>query len=156
MGSHQNPLDTIVPWSFIRLRVTCTSTCNCFFVNTINRAYHIEYDIFPYIPQYLWGTCEDDIVWSHIGSHTGWVLIKPDNYWYEFIWYMHNKTIYSHIYSSNYDVRAHMLLPEKLLMHTWDDNNEPIWLPHVSNIYATYVIKGVTNISGYNHTPYMI
>ena len=35
MGSHQNPLDTIVPWSFIRLRVTCTSTRNRFFEITL-------------------------------------------------------------------------------------------------------------------------
>ena len=34
MGFPQNPFDTIVPWSFIRLRVTCTSTCNRFFATT--------------------------------------------------------------------------------------------------------------------------
>ena len=53
-------------------------------------------------------------------------MIKSDNNWYEVIWYVNKKMIYSHIYSSTYDVRAHMILPKKVAVHIRDDNNEPM------------------------------
>ena len=42
------------------------------------------------------------------------IIIKSDNNWHEVIWYVHKKKKYSHIYSSIYDVHAHVILPEKV------------------------------------------
>ena len=33
---------------------------------------------------------------------------------------------YSHIYPSAYDVRINMILPEHVLVHIWDDNNDQV------------------------------
>ena len=40
------------------------------------------------------------------------IMIKLDNNWNEVIWYVHKKTIYSHIYPSTDDVRVQIMLPE--------------------------------------------
>ena len=32
--------------------------------------------------------------------------------------------LYSHIYPSNYEVHVQMVLPEHVLLHIWDDNND--------------------------------
>ena len=52
------------------------------------------------------------------------IMINTDNDWYKVIWYVHNKIIYYHIYSSTHDVCAEMILPEQVLVHICDDNNE--------------------------------
>ena len=49
-------------------------------------------------------------------------MIKSDNKWYEIIWYVHNKTMYSHIYTTNYDIRVQMILTNHVLIHICDDN----------------------------------
>ena len=67
-------------------------------------------------------------------------MIKSDSNWYQVIWYIHNKTIYSHTYTGTYDVRVQMLLPKRLLVHIWDEKHNLILLSYVSNIYSTYVI----------------
>ena len=68
------------------------------------------------------------------------IIIKSDNRRYEVIWFMHNKSIDSHIYSSTYDVRAQIILPEQVSVHIQDNNNEPTLILYVSTIYLTYVI----------------
>ena len=67
-------------------------------------------------------------------------MIKSDNDWYKCIGYMLKRTIYSRLYTSTYDVRVHMLLPKRVLVHTRDDNDELILLPYVSTFYATFII----------------
>ena len=67
-----------------------------------------------------------------------WYYIKSDNNWYEVIWYVHKKK--SHIYPSTYDLLMQMILPEHVLVHIWDDNDELILLLYVSPLYATYSV----------------
>ena len=89
------------------------------------------YDLKPYY--YTYGTI---------------ITIEPDNNWYEVIQYMRKKMIYSHKYSSTYDVRVQMLLPKNVLVYIRYENKDLILIPYVSTFYATYAIKGMTNISG--------
>ena len=77
------------------------------------------------------------------------LIINPDNDWYEVIGYVHNKAIYFHIYPITYDVLVQMLLPNHVLVHVRDENNNVILLPYVPTFYSTFVIKGMINISGY-------
>ena len=45
-------------------------------INTTNRTYQIDYDIFSYISQSLWGTCAYGVTWAHIGTYTGWEYLS--------------------------------------------------------------------------------
>ena len=63
------------------------------------------------------------------------IMIKSDKNLYEVIWYVHNKMLYSHIYTSIYDVREQMILPNHGLVHIWDENDDLILLPYVSTLY---------------------
>ena len=51
-------------------------------------------------------------------------MLNSDNNWYEVIWYVHNKMLYSHIYPSTYDVHSHMILTKYILVHIRGDNYE--------------------------------
>ena len=68
------------------------------------------------------------------------INIKSDNKFYDVIWYVQKKILYSRIYTSTYDVRVQIILPKHVLVHKWDDNNGLILLPNVSTLYATYFI----------------
>ena len=67
------------------------------------------------------------------------IMIKSDNDWYEVIGYVHKKKMYSHIYTSTYNIRMQMLIPKRVLVHIWYENGDLI-LPYVSTFYAAYFI----------------
>ena len=83
-------------------------------------------------------------------------MINSYNNWYEDIWYMHKKTIYSHIFPSTYDVRVQMLLHKWVLVHIRNDNKDMILLAYLLDFYYKFFMKGMTNICGCKYTLYTI
>ena len=73
-------------------------------------------------------------------------MIKSNNYWHEVIRYVHKKPIYSHIYTSTYNVYNQMLLLKCVLVHIWDENGKLVILPCISTFYAKLIIKGIINM----------
>ena len=64
-------------------------------------------------------------MWGYKESlHSTHIYIKSDNNWYEVIWYVYKKMVYTHIYPSTHDVRAQIILPKQVLVHIWDGNDE--------------------------------
>ena len=100
-----------------------------------------------YIPVHMRYVCRWYYLRTYRYTYRIRIIIKSYNYWYNIIWYVLNKTVYSHIYSSTHDVRAQMILTEQLLLHILDETKKPILLPYVSTLYAKYNIYEITDIS---------
>ena len=64
------------------------------------------------------------------------IFIKSDHDWYKDIYYMHDKMIYSHLYSSIYDICVQMLLSKHVLVHIRDERYDLMLLSYMLNIYA--------------------
>ena len=67
-------------------------------------------------------------------------MVNSDNNWYKVIVYVHNKMIYSHMYTSTYDLRVQILLPQHVLVYIRVEKDNMMLLPYVSTFYTTFVI----------------
>ena len=105
-----------------------------------NLPYELLYNLI-YIPLPMRYVCRWYYLITYKYTYRMGITTKSGNKCYEVLWYIQKKTIYSHIYTSTYNVRVRMLLPKHVLVDIRDENDKLILLSYVSNFYAKHYIR---------------